>query len=159
MYLFVVGWAGLPCCAQALSSRGQQGLLSVVVRAVCCTCMCLLWWLLLLQSTGLGCAGSVLVVHGLSCSWPRGICPDQGSNLCPLYWQADSYPLYCQGSPRRYSQILIPKQMCIFKYCTWKVGGWGWYLFKLHFFLLQYRGNNDPQCFEMGFCRNAHLLR
>ena len=26
--------------------------------------------------------------------------PDQGSNLCPLYWQEDSYPLHHQGSPR-----------------------------------------------------------
>ena len=31
-----------------------------------------------------------------------GIFPDQGSNLCPLYWQADSYPLYHQGSPSQY---------------------------------------------------------
>ena len=28
-----------------------------------------------------------------------GIFPDQGSNLRPLYWQADSYPLFHQGSP------------------------------------------------------------
>ena len=31
-----------------------------------------------------------------------GIFPDQGSNLCPLYWQADSYPLYHQGGPSQY---------------------------------------------------------
>ena len=104
-------------------------------------------------------AGSAALAPGLSCSWACGIFPDQGSNLYALYWQADSSSLYHQGSPRRYSQILIPKQMCIFKYCTWKVGGWGQYLFNVHFFLLQYKGNNDPQCLEMGFCRNAHLLR
>ena len=28
-----------------------------------------------------------------------GIFPDQGLNLCPLHWQADSYPLRHQGSP------------------------------------------------------------
>ena len=28
-----------------------------------------------------------------------GIFLDQGLNPCPLHWQADSYPLYCQGSP------------------------------------------------------------
>ena len=28
-----------------------------------------------------------------------GIFPDQGSNPCPLHWQADSLPLSCQGSP------------------------------------------------------------
>ena len=69
-----------------------------------------LWWLPLLQSTGsrhagfsscgtvgsvvvahgLWSAGSVVVVHRLSCSAVRGIFPDQGSNLCPLHWQADS---------------------------------------------------------------------
>ena len=28
------------------------------------------------------------------------IFPDQGSNSCPLHWQADSYPLDHQGSMR-----------------------------------------------------------
>ena len=35
-------------------------------------------------------AGSVVVVHRLSCSVARGIFLDQGSNLCPVHWQADS---------------------------------------------------------------------
>ena len=43
--------------------------------------------------------GSVVVVHGLSCSTTCGIFPDQGSNPCPLHWQADSQPLRHQGSP------------------------------------------------------------
>ena len=34
--------------------------------------------------------GSVVVVHGLSCSATCGIFPDQGSNPCLLHWQADS---------------------------------------------------------------------
>ena len=29
----------------------------------------------------------------------RGIFLDQGLNLCPLHWQADSQPLDLQGSP------------------------------------------------------------
>ena len=53
-----------------------------------------LQWLLLLRSTGSRCAGSVVVarglysagsvvvVHRLSCSMACGIFPDQGSNLC-----------------------------------------------------------------------------
>ena len=49
----------------------------------------------------LGHAGSVAVVHGLSCSAACGIFPDQGSNLCLLHWQADSLLLSHQGSPRR----------------------------------------------------------
>ena len=32
-----------------------------------------------------------------SCSAKCGIFPDQGSNLCPLHWQENSYPLCHQG--------------------------------------------------------------
>ena len=56
-------------------------------------------WPLLLQSTGSRRAGSVVVAHGPSCSAACGIFPDQGSNPCPLHWQADSQPLRHQGSP------------------------------------------------------------
>ena len=54
---------------------------------------------LLLRSTSSRCAGSVVVAHGPSCSAARGIFSDQGSNPCPLHWQADSQPLCHQGSP------------------------------------------------------------
>ena len=54
---------------------------------------------LLLRSTGSRCAGSVVVAHGPSCSAACGIFPDQGSNPCPLHWQADSQPPCHQGSP------------------------------------------------------------
>ena len=37
------------------------------------------------------------MVHGLVVAWCE-IFPDQGLNLCPLDWQADSYPLHRQGS-------------------------------------------------------------
>ena len=46
-----------------------------------------------LQSTG-----SVVVVHGLSCSMACEIFPDQGSYLCLLHWQADSPLLSPRGS-------------------------------------------------------------
>ena len=54
---------------------------------------------LLLRSTGSRCAGSVIVAHGPSCSAACGIFPDQGSNPCPLHWQANSQPLRHLGSP------------------------------------------------------------
>ena len=57
---------------------------------------------LLLQSTGSRRTGSVIVAHGPSCSMACGIFPDQGSNPCPLHWQADSQPLRHQGSPYVY---------------------------------------------------------
>ena len=61
---------------------------------------------LLLRSTGSRRAGSVIVAHGPSCSAACGILPDQGSNPCPLHWQADSQPLRHQGSPCVY--FLMP---------------------------------------------------
>ena len=62
---------GFSCCgAQALGARA-----SVVVAC------------------GLQSAGSVVVAHGLSGSTACGIFWDQGSNPCPLHWQAYSQPL------------------------------------------------------------------
>ena len=37
-----------------------------------------------------------------------GIFLDQGSNPCPVPWQADSYPLYQQGSPEDYLDKALP---------------------------------------------------
>ena len=54
---------------------------------------------LLLWSTGSRRAVSVVVAHGPSCSAACGILPDQGTNLCPPHWRADSQPLRHQGSP------------------------------------------------------------
>ena len=64
-------------------------------------------WPLLLQSTGSRRAGSVVVAHGPSCSTACGILPDQGSNPCPLHWQADSQPLRHQGSPENCFLIML----------------------------------------------------
>ena len=55
-----------------------------------------------LRSTGSRRTSSVAVAHGPSCSVACGIFPDQGSNPCPLHWQADSQPLRHQGSPRSF---------------------------------------------------------
>ena len=55
---------------------------------------------LLLQSTGSRCAGSVIVAHGPSCSVACGIFPDQGSNPCPLHWQADFSTTAPPGKPQ-----------------------------------------------------------
>ena len=59
-----------------------------------------------LRSTGSRRAGSVVVAHRPSCSAACGIFPDQGSNPCPLHWQADSQPLHHQGSPRMDSFVI-----------------------------------------------------
>ena len=65
---------------------------------------------LLLRSTSSRRAGSAIVAHGPSRSAACGIFPDQGSNPCPLHWQADSQPLHHQGSPP-----------CCFDYCSFVV--------------------------------------
>ena len=47
----------------------------------------------------LGAWASVAVAHRLTRSPACGIFLDQGSNPCPLHWQACSYPLGPQRSP------------------------------------------------------------
>ena len=69
---------------------------------------------LLLRSTGSRRAGSVTVAHGPSCSVACGIFPDQGTNPCPLHWQADSQPLRHQGSP----SLRLLKRHCPLYYTT-----------------------------------------
>ena len=95
IYLFIYLWL----CWVFVSVRG----LSLVVASgghssSRCTGLSLSWRLLL-RSTGSRRAGSAFVAHGPSCSAACGILPDQGSNQCPLHWQADSQPLRHQGSP------------------------------------------------------------
>ena len=47
-----------------------------------------------------------VVAGGLSCSAACGISPDQGSDLFPLHWQADSYALDPQGSQARPTAVM-----------------------------------------------------
>ena len=45
------------------------------------------------------CTGSVVIAHGFRCSWACGIFPDQGPNIGPLHWQAESHALDHQRNP------------------------------------------------------------
>ena len=76
---------------------------------------------LLLRSTGSRCSGSVVVAHRPSCPAACGIFPDQGSNPCPLHWQADSQPLCHQGSP---VALFLKDEISIqtWKICFWSSG-------------------------------------
>ena len=60
-----------------------------------------LWWLLLSWSMGSRVCGLQELGAQASCPAACGIFPDQGSNLCPLHWQANSQPLGHKGSPKR----------------------------------------------------------
>ena len=104
LFILFLAVLGLRCCAWAFSSCGQQGLLFVAVRGLLTAASFLVeehglqvhglqqLWLAgsVVVAQGLQSAGSVVVVHGLSCSVACGIFLDQGSNPCPLLWQADS---------------------------------------------------------------------
>ena len=90
IYFFLAA-LGLRCYAWAFSSCPERGLLFADVCG-----------LLLLRSTG-----SVVVVHGLSGSTACGNFLDQGSNPCPLHWQANSQPLRHQGSPNSHVFTLL----------------------------------------------------
>ena len=92
IYLFLA-MLGLRFCARAFSSCGERGPLFITVRGLLTIVASLV------GSTSSRRAGSVVVAHGPSCSAACGIFPDQGSNQCPLHWQADSQPLRHQGSP------------------------------------------------------------
>ena len=84
---------GLRFCVRAFSSCGKRGPLFIAVRRP------------------LTIAASPVAEHRLQtrrlsgcgsrarCSAACGILPDQGSNPCPLHWQADSQPLRHRGSP------------------------------------------------------------
>ena len=95
IYLFIYLWL----CWVFVSVRGLSLVASGGHSSSRCTDLSLSWPLLL-RSTSSRRAGSVVVAHGPSCSVAYGILPDQGSNPCPLDWQADSQPLRHQGSPR-----------------------------------------------------------
>ena len=86
---------GLRFCAMAFSSCGKRGPLFIAVRGPLPIAASLVAEHKL-QTRRLS---SVIVAHGPSCSAACGILPDQGSNPCPLHWQADSQPLRHQGSP------------------------------------------------------------
>ena len=72
-----------------------HGLLLVVVHR-------LLTVVASLGAQALGVWTSVAVAHWLSCPVACGIIPDQGLNLCPLHWQADSQALDYQEVPLKF---------------------------------------------------------
>ena len=85
---------GLRFCARAFSSCGKWGPLFIAVRGPLTVAASLVAEHRL-QTRRLSNCG-----HGPSRSAACGIFPDQGSNPCPLHWQADSQSLRHQGSPK-----------------------------------------------------------
>lgn len=84
MYL-LLATLGLHRCVWALSSCDEWVLLSSCgAQASRCSgfTACEFQWLQRM--------GSAVVAHGLTCLVARGIFLDQGWDLCPLHWQANS---------------------------------------------------------------------
>ena len=81
--LFLAG-LDLHCYAEAFSSCGEWGLLSVAM------CGRLTAVASLAAEYRIYGAGSTVAAHRPSQSVACGIFLDQGSNLCPLHWQVDS---------------------------------------------------------------------
>ena len=84
---------GLRFCAGAFSSCGKRGPLFITVHGPL-TIVASHVAEHRLQTRRLSSCGS-----RAQCSTACGIFPDQGSNPCPLHWQADSQPLRHWGSP------------------------------------------------------------
>ena len=62
------------CCTREVGSGVQRLVLGSVPHCA---------------ADGPGTQASAVALHGLSCSAACGIFPDQGLNLCPLYWQVE----------------------------------------------------------------------
>ena len=100
-YVFLVA-LGLCCCAQAFTSCGEQGRLTSGAALPCVVAEHRLQAHRLQQlqhagsvvaAPGLQSTGSIVVVHGLSCSATCGIFLYPRMNPRLLHWQANSLPL------------------------------------------------------------------
>ena len=61
-------------------------------------------WAAVVVAHGLLSTDSVVMEHGLSCPMARGIFPEKGSNLCPLFWQV---AFLTTGPPGKSTVIII----------------------------------------------------
>ena len=84
---------GLRFCAWAFSSCGKWGPLLIAVRGPLTVAASLAAEHKLQTRSLSSCGSRAQLLCGV---WDP---PDQGSNPCPLHWQAESQPLRHQGSP------------------------------------------------------------
>ena len=116
MHLFIFGCTGSSLLHGLFFSCSKQGLLFVVVHGLLIAVASLnaehrLWgsWPSVAAACRLTSTVPKVVVLGLSYSSAGGNFLDLGSDSCLLHWQADSYPLHSQGSPR---SVLFNFQKC-----------------------------------------------
>ena len=98
-FIYLLWGTGSLLLQRAFSRCGEQGLLSGLWCAGVSR-----QWLLLLGCTGSrppgfsSCDTQASYSTGAWLPHSCGVFPHQGSNLCPLHWQVDSYPPDHQGS-------------------------------------------------------------
>ena len=114
-YLFLAA-LGLCCCVWAFSTCGEWGpLCRVNALASHCggfsCCRAQAWGLASFSSCSTW--AQYLWHTGLVAPVACGIFLDQGSNPCPLHWQADSYPLCHWGSSFCPFLNFFPSMSCI----------------------------------------------
>ena len=125
VYLFILDCSGSSLLWQPFSSFSEQGLFIVelgcpVVAGFsclgfsCCGARALGSQTSVVAAYGLNSCSSQALEHRLnssvaqlSCSVASGILLGKGSNLCLLYWQADSSPLRHQGDPRAFAEYVL----------------------------------------------------
>ena len=88
-FIYWLCWVFVAACGFSLVV-GSWGYSLVVIHGLIAVAS-------LVVEEALGTRASVVVVHRFCCSEARGIFPDRAWNLCPLHWQADSYPLCYQA--------------------------------------------------------------
>lgn len=91
-YLFIFGALGLRGCSWAFPRCGSGAPLGRSARSADSGCSCR-------PAQALRPVVLQELCCGRSCSEACGIVLDQRLNPCRLHWQADSHPLYNQGSP------------------------------------------------------------
>ena len=95
-YVYFCGYTGSPLLCRALCGHGEQAATRLWCAGFsCCEAQApgTQASAVMVQLQWLQPAASVVRVPGLSRSAARRIFLDQGSNSCPLHWQANSYPL------------------------------------------------------------------
>jgi len=131
LFIYFMSVLGLLCCACIFSGLRWAGAPLQLLCAgfsfgdFCCRALALAARASAVVTPRLWSTGSIVVVHGLSCSPACGILLDQGLNLCLLHWQVESLQLSDQGSPRKMLLIamirwpnLIWFQDCLTLYFT-----------------------------------------
>ena len=117
-YILFLAVLGLRFCVRAFSSCGERGPLFIAV----CRPLTIAASLVAehrLQTRRLSSCGS-----RASCSAACGIFPDQGSNPCPLHWQAESQPLRHQGSPVGRFLITVSISVLVIGLFIFSISSW-----------------------------------